>query len=545
MSTFILNNLYRNGSLVHKMYRGEELIYKGVYEGNAISGISINNLAWVTDVPVSGGTATSANCSYTIISHKYNGTTGDVTTEATVNGLLLVPSTTAETRESVGTLNLTATYSGFTSSSSVTAYQEAYIDYPTQHLTFKIVSAGTIVWKCRGNIAKTISYLLNDGISWTEITSASGDSAPSIDVSVGDTIMFKGINTQYASGTGAYNYFSASSAFFNVYGNIMSLIDGDSFTASTSSTTLSDTYTFCGLFGVSNVINASNLVLPATTLAQSCYYGMFSGCTSLTSAPTLLATTMATSACTYMFRGCTGLTSAPTLPATTLAQGCYSGMFGGCTELLSAPDLSSATTLASGCCFNMFSGCTSLTTAPAILPVTTLADRCYAYMFRGCSSLTTAPALPATACTINCYQYMFSGCTSLTSAPALPATVLNNYCYGDMFYKCIGLTNAPALPATTLAQNCYQRMFSNCTGLTSAPALPATTLTNNCYQYMFSGCTSLSAITCLATDISADGCTSNWVKGVAVRGTFTKASGVSWPSGSNGIPSGWTVQDAT
>ena len=34
-----------------------------------------------------------------------------------------------------------------------------------------------------------------------------------------------------------------------------------------------------------------------------------------------------------MFNGCTGLTSAPELPATTLAQYCYYYMFNGCTGL--------------------------------------------------------------------------------------------------------------------------------------------------------------------------------------------------------------------
>jgi len=35
-----------------------------------------------------------------------------------------------------------------------------------------------------------------------------------------------------------------------------------------------------------------------------------------------------------------------------------------------------------------------------------------------------------------------------------------------------------------------------------------------------------------------------WVEGVATTGTFTKAAAMnSLPTGINGIPSGWTVQD--
>jgi len=33
------------------------------------------------------------------------------------------------------------------------------------------------------------------------------------------------------------------------------------------------------------------------------------------------------------------------------------------------------------------------------------------------------------------------------------------------------------------------------------------------------------------------------VNGVATTGTFTKASGATWPEGANGIPSGWTVNE--
>ena len=77
------------------------------------------------------------------------------------------------------------------------------------------------------------------------------------------------------------------------------------------------------------------------------------------------------------------LTQAPALPATTLADGCYSGMFSGCTSLTQAPSLP-ATTLSKNCYADMFRDCTSLTQAPS-LPATTLADSCYAEMFRGCT----------------------------------------------------------------------------------------------------------------------------------------------------------------
>lgn len=60
---------------------------------------------------------------------------------------------------------------------------------------------------------------------------------------------------------------------------------------------------------------------------------MFSGYTALASAPALPATTLADSCYYYMFTGCTALTSAPTLPATTLARDCYRCMFYNCESL--------------------------------------------------------------------------------------------------------------------------------------------------------------------------------------------------------------------
>ena len=151
--------------------------------------------------------------------------------------------------------------------------------------------------------------------------------------------------------------------------------------------------------------------------------------------------------------------------------------------------------------------------------------------------------LPATTLAYSCYYAMFQGCTSLMAAPSLPATTLAEGCYSEMFRGCTSLTAAPSLPATTLAKGCYNYMFSGCTSLTTAPSLPAAILADFCYGGMFQGCTSLTSVTCLATDISASAYTFTWLEGVAASGTFTKADGVTWPSGASGIPSGWTIVD--
>jgi len=71
-------------------------------------------------------------------------------------------------------------------------------------------------------------------------------------------------------------------------------------------------------------------------------------------------------------------------------------------------------------------------------------------------------------------------------------------------------------------------------------------LVNKCYYCMFSGCSRLNSIKCLATDISATSCTLLWVQNVSATGTFVKATSMnSWTTGTSGIPSGWTVQNAS
>lgn len=145
------------------------------------------------------------------------------------------------------------------------------------------------------------------------------------------------------------------------------------------------------------------------------------------------------------------------------------------------------------------------------------------------------------------FAHLFANCTGLTDASnlVLPATSLSFGCYEQLFLQCTNLVSAPELPATVLSPYCYELMFGF-TNLIEAPVLCATTLTDHCYFAMFRFCGSLQKVVSYATDISANDCTVDWLKGVPAEGTFEKAPGMtSWPSGSAGIPTGWTVVDAT
>ena len=83
------------------------------------------------------------------------------------------------------------------------------------------------------------------------------------------------------------------------------------------------------------LVDASDLKLPSTTLAPHCYRAFLNNCQSLLYAPALPATTLANKCYYAMFYGDNSLISAPELPATTLVESCYDSIFKNCTSLTS------------------------------------------------------------------------------------------------------------------------------------------------------------------------------------------------------------------
>lgn len=147
--------------------------------------------------------------------------------------------------------------------------------------------------------------------------------------------------------------FGTSTGKCNVHGNIMSLLHGDDFE---DKYIIPNQYCFYALFCTMtsnpniSLVNAADLMLPATTLADGCYYSMFANCTSLINAPVLSATTLANYCYTAMFMRCTSLVTAPQLPATTLTSNCYRGIFQDCTNINNITML--ATDISASDCLN-------------------------------------------------------------------------------------------------------------------------------------------------------------------------------------------------
>ena len=225
----------------------------------------------------------------------------------------------------------------------------------------------------------------------------------------------------------------------------------------------------------------------------------------------------------------------------------YHYVYGDICSLISSGAYTAVTSLAPYAFAGLFQGNDKLKSHPTeklVIRPTTVGTGCFRGMFNGCTALERAPELPASNLAAYCYDAMFHSCSSLTQAPDLPATTLADFCYMGMFHSCSSLQNPPAISAQTLATACCMNMFSECTSLKESPALTAGTLEPYCYSMMFSSCTSLKKITCTASDISASDALMNWVSGVPSGGTFIKKNDVTWPSGSSGIPTGWTVQQS-
>ena len=309
-------------------------------------------------------------------------------------------------------------------------------DYSKEYLTIEAVDNSVLVrfiaYTTSGmSVSKDIQYS-KDKSNWTTVSfgNSSSGNIPGVGLDKGEKLYLRGDNLTYSDYSDADNNefyncnieITGDNSNAKLYGNIMSLLYADNFA---NQTTLYNRWTFRLLFGSSTALtDASNLILPATTLSEKCYEAMISDCSSLTSIPKLPATTLAPWCYSGMFQNCTSLIETmQELPATTLAPNCYSYMFGGCTSLRITPDLP-ATTLAPSCYTHMFSD-TNITAGPE-LPATTLAEECYAFMFNNCASMWTAPDLPATTLAPSCYWGMFKGCSLLTYIKCLGYTSGDN-----------------------------------------------------------------------------------------------------------------------
>lgn len=304
--------------------------------------------------------------------------------------------------------------------------------------------------------------------------------------------------------------------------------------------------------------------IPALMLDSGACYAMFANSNHLTGMTSPIPNASGNwYTWSAMFSNCTALTNAPEILVDHACPRSMMHMFSDCKSLVNPPEMHLSdfwfwnrdeTNYTIECCGYMFQRCTSLVRTPGFFSGLTGSNwvgYIFQYMFRGCTSLTQAADLGYNG-TIGQFAYrsMFEGCTSLVNGPKIKATRCDKgSSMHQMFKDCTSLTTAPEISLTSFygprTSNALGEMFAGCTSLTGVTLLP-TTLDTSCYKSMFSGCTNLSYIKCLATTMTATDCTLGWVEGVPANGTFVKAASADWSSktGNDGIPAGWTVQDA-
>lgn len=170
----------------------------------------------------------------------------------------------------------------------------------------------------------SIEYSL-DGSTWNTLPADTASPA----INTGEKIYFKGELTPATDvGIGTFTL----SKRCNAGGNAMSLLFGDDFENQYSLS--GKNYAFSRLFSRCTTLESVSAgFLPATTLANFCYFQVFYYCPSLKSAPELPATTLVESCYDWMFAMCYALTTAPVLPAITLVNNCYRRMFDSCKSL--------------------------------------------------------------------------------------------------------------------------------------------------------------------------------------------------------------------
>lgn len=188
---------------------------------------------------------------------------------------------------------------------------------------------------------KTFQYAKNGG----ENTTVEGTDA-SISLNVGDIVQFYSTNAGLTDDdTNSFKILPNKKTY--VYGNVMSMIDDNRSDPNTpnfaNDKTIGAVYALKGLFlDADNIAfhDTKDMILPATTLADGCYWGMFSGCTNLTTAPDLPATEMKKNCYKEMFYGCTKVSSVKCLATDISVDNCLTnwlndaGTADGCKRIL-------------------------------------------------------------------------------------------------------------------------------------------------------------------------------------------------------------------
>ena len=414
------------------------------------------------------------------------------------------------------------------------------VDDITKPLTFKAKQDGSKVWMgVHGSPSGAFQMSRDGGNTWVTYM------FDVITLNTGEEVSFRA-RADRTSDQGFRDYFQFKmEGKIEAWHNVMSLYRTNDF--ATYNTVVK--YAFNGLFsGCQSLTKAPEL--PATTLAQSCYYSMFSGCQSLTKAPALPATTLADYCYSGMFSGCQSLKEVR-IAATTTATNALKNWLGDVSatgDFYCNPNATIFPTGASGIPanwrrLNIDEETPSVDDPNKPLMLRAIADNSFVslakngtlsntyqtstdgtnwtdYTFGTEISLNKGESVyfrcsnhPTTQSGSNFVRFSMRGkieawhnaYSMISSSFTDTSASVGSYGMYILFYCCVALTKAPLL-LNALAEHCYDGLFYYCTSLKQAPALPATTLAEGCYEDMFDNCSALTQAPSLPATTLADGC---------------------------------------
>ena len=268
--------------------------------------------------------------------------------------------------------------------------------------------------------------------------------------------------------------------------NITEVVFDDSFAS--CSTLTSTAQWFRSLKNLKSIKNIANLKTDNVTDM----YGMFYGCSSLTSIDLSGFNTRNVTDMTVLFTDCSSLTSLDLGSLTTDNVTNMSFMFSGCFGITSL-DLSGFNTEKVTIMWSMFDGCTGLTSLNVSNFNTTNVTN-MSQMFKYCSNLTSIDVSGFNTENVTNMASMFYGCSKLTSLNLYSIKTNNVESMHQMFSGCSSISSLDISNFKTDSVKNMKYMFDNCSHLTSLDLTSFNTANVTDMYGMFSGCSGLTTI---------------------------------------------------
>lgn len=430
---------------------------------------------------------------------------------------------------------------------------DGWSDYLAKPLCFENTDSNEAIIKLNqiGSSISPVYSISRDDNTWESYTIGTNIQLNS---TLGNKVYFKG-----SKGTGtSSNYIkfvtsTSTSTAIKASGNANSMLS-DSLYAYSKISDLTSYGNYClyCLFKDCHITTAP--VLPAMTLTQYCYCGLFSGCTKLTVGPILPAKVLANSCYLNMYSGCASLNEihcdATSIPNNDCVNWYSIAMLPSsgklyCADLNIWPtDIANATPIGwdvyveQPLCFEnrddrnygsialnnvVSSNGTSLTKSYeyAVAPISASYRKLkwQTYSFTGDSgqSITfepnTAVYFRGSRSTQNADSYLqfylnlpdvysLGNTNSLINPDFKDITTVDgdHHTFFRLFNNCLALCTPPSLPSTWIYPQAYYEMFRGCSDLTYAAKLPSENVPYACYYGMYRECTSITAMPKLSAD---------------------------------------------